>query len=88
MESGKKGDKMNKKLEYHYDKDADVMYLSIDKPQPAFTMKIAEDFILRLHPKSREVVGITIIDFSQHFSLSEFGSKVHKQVFIPSFIDA
>lgn len=35
---------MNKIIEYHYDKEADVMYLSIDKPQPAFTMKIAEDF--------------------------------------------
>jgi len=79
---------MSKKIEYNYDKEADVMYLSLGRPQSAFTLKIAEDFILRLHPKTREVVGITIIDFSQHFSLSEFGSKEFNQVSIPDAIEA
>lgn len=58
---------MRKKVQFHYDREADVLYLSVGKPQQAKTVEMGEDFILRLHPKTAEVVGITIIDFSRHF---------------------
>jgi uncharacterized protein YuzE len=58
---------MQKEVQFHYDREADVLYLSVGKPQRAKTIEIGEDFVLRLHPKSRQVVGMTIINFSKHF---------------------
>lgn len=58
---------MRKEVQFHYDREADVLYLSVGKPQRAKTVEMGEDFILRLHPKTGQVVGITIIDFSRHF---------------------
>jgi uncharacterized protein YuzE len=58
---------MRKEVQFHYDREADVLYLSIGKPQKAKTIEIGEDFVLRLHPKSGQVVGVTIINFSRHF---------------------
>ncbi len=58
---------MRREVHFHYDREADVLYLSVGKPQRAKTLEMGEDFILRLHPKTAQVVGITIIDFSRHF---------------------
>ena len=58
---------MRKQVQFHYDREADVLYLSVGSPQRAKTVEIGEDFILRLHPKTAEVVGLTIISFSKHF---------------------
>ena len=58
---------MRNEVQFHYDHEADVLYLSIGKPQRAKTIEIGEDFVLRMHPKSKRVVGMTIINFSKHF---------------------
>jgi uncharacterized protein YuzE len=58
---------MRKAVQFHYDREADVLYLSVGKPQRAKTIEMGEDFVLRLHPKTGEVVGMTIIDFTKHF---------------------
>ena len=58
---------MRNEVQFHYDREADVLYLSVGKPQKAKTIEIGEDFVLRLHPKSGQVVGMTIINFSKHF---------------------
>jgi uncharacterized protein YuzE len=58
---------MRKEFHFHYDGEADVLYLSVGRPQRAKTVEMTEDFILRLHPKTAKVVGMTIIDFSKHF---------------------
>lgn len=57
-----------KKLRYHYDREADVMYFYFDRPQRAKTVELDDDFILRLDPTTTEVVGMTVISFSCHFS--------------------
>jgi uncharacterized protein YuzE len=58
---------MRKKIQFHYDREADVLYLSVGRPQRAKTVEMGEDFILRLHPKTAVVVGMTIVGFSKHF---------------------
>ena len=58
---------MRKEVQFHYDREADVLYLSVGKPQRAKTVEMGEDFVLRLHPKTAEVVGVTIVNFSKHF---------------------
>lgn len=56
-------------IEFHYDKEADVMYFSLGMPKKAKTLEITDDFVLRLDPETQEVVGLTIVDFSKHFSV-------------------
>ena len=58
---------MRKEVQFQYDMKADVLYLSVGKPRKAKTVELTEDFILRLQPKTAQVIGITIVDFSKHF---------------------
>jgi len=48
-------------INWDYDEDADVLYLSIGEPRPAVGVDIGEGLILRYDEAAREVVGITMI---------------------------
>ena len=50
-------------IEWNYDAEADVLYLSIGKPRVAEGVDIGEGIIVRVDSKTKEIVGITIIDF-------------------------
>ena len=51
------------------------MYLFKGKPRRGKTAEIGEDFVLRLDPRTGEVVGLTIIDFSRHFPAFRSGGR-------------
>jgi|GEM_PF-1343804 len=61
---------MNRKeLMFGYDREVDVLYISLGKPEKGMQyIELNSNLILRLDPKSKEIVGITIIDFSKQFS--------------------
>ncbi|NUM77086.1 DUF2283 domain-containing protein [candidate division KSB1 bacterium] len=48
-------------VDWDYDEDADVLYLSLGKPQHALGIDIGEGVVLRYDATSQEVVGITLI---------------------------
>lgn len=48
-------------LNWEYDEEADVLYISVGEPQTAVGMDIGEGVIVRYNEKKNEVVGITII---------------------------
>jgi uncharacterized protein YuzE len=48
-------------INWDYDEEADVLYLSIGEPQPAVGMDIGEGVILRYDEAHKEVVGLTLI---------------------------
>jgi uncharacterized protein YuzE len=50
-----------------YDQEADVLYASLGSPQPAVSDEVGEDLLLRYCPPSRDVVGITIVNFRRHY---------------------
>jgi uncharacterized protein YuzE len=58
---------LGKPLRLNYDEEADVLYASIDKPQPAVSLEIETDILLRYVPPGNEVVGVTLISFQEHF---------------------
>jgi uncharacterized protein YuzE len=58
---------LGKPLRLNYDEEADVLYASIDKPQPAISVEIEADMLLRYIPPGNEVVGVTLISFLEHF---------------------
>ena len=48
-------------LNWEYDEEADVLYISVGKPRPALGADIGEGVIVRWDEQKREVVGLTII---------------------------
>jgi uncharacterized protein YuzE len=52
-------------IEYSYDEEADVLYLSFGPPRPAVGMDIGEGTILRYDEREKIIVGITIIGVGQ-----------------------
>ena len=66
-----------KELMFGYDKEVDVLYISLGRPEKGMQyIELNSNLILRVDPKSKEIVGITIIDFSKQFSGERYFSKV------------
>lgn len=48
-------------IDWDYDEEADVLYLSVGEPRPAIGVDIGEGVVARYDETNREVVGITLI---------------------------
>lgn len=49
------------RLDWDYDEDADVLYVSIGRPKKATGVDIGQGVIVRYDEKRKEVVGVTIM---------------------------
>ena len=56
------------RLSFSYDKDADTLYVSVGNPKAAVGELLDNGVIVRRNPKTQEVVGFTILDFTHHFA--------------------
>ena len=52
-------------LIYTYDKKRAVPYVPVDSPQEAISRKVQPGIFVPLHPRSRKVVGHTLMDFQR-----------------------
>lgn len=50
-------------LNWEYDEEADVLYISVGEPRPAIGTDIGEGVIVRYDEKEKTIVGLTIIGF-------------------------
>jgi uncharacterized protein YuzE len=50
-------------LNWEYDEEADVLYISVGKPRTAVGVDIGEGVVVRFDDKQKEVVGITVLGF-------------------------
>lgn len=79
-------------LNWEYDEEADVLYVSVGEPLPALGVDIGEGVILRYDEKKSEVVGLTVIgvkarllkelereSFSSHSVAEERGKYKNKK---------
>ena len=55
------------RLKIVYDQEADVLYVTKGTPEHTDYVEYTEDVILRFHPETKQLVGFTLIDFSEHF---------------------
>lgn len=53
------------RLDWDYDAEADVLYLSFGEPQAALGVDIGEGVVVRYDNVSNEVVGLTIVGLKQ-----------------------
>ena len=51
-------------MQLAYDRDADVLYLSVGEPRPAVSREIGDDLLLRVDAKTGEIVGLTVLNLS------------------------
>ena len=56
------------KLIIGYDREADVAYLSFGKPRPSVSEELDAHVLVRRDPKTNEVRGVTITEFSRYFA--------------------
>ena len=61
MESLNISEKKNN-INWDYDADADVLYISFGNPKNAESVDIGEGTIIRMEPDSKEIIGITILN--------------------------
>jgi len=52
-------------LNWDYDEDADVLYISIGLPRKALGVDIGEGVIIRYLEETREVVGLTVLGMKE-----------------------
>ncbi len=50
-----------------YDREADVVYISFGKPRKAVSEEIDPYVVVRRDPKTKEILGITITNFTKYF---------------------
>ena len=55
-----------------YDSEADVLYVTRGTPEYTDYIEHSDNVILRLDPDTKRLVGVTVIDFSQHFGKADF----------------
>lgn len=55
-------------VEYHYDREADVLYISFGPPAPAVSVVIEDWFIIRVTPGTPRLCGFTLAGFKRLFS--------------------
>lgn len=61
MEAIKVIPEKKKKIDWDYDEEADVLYLSFEKPRPSIGVDMGEGVILRYDEEKGEITGLTII---------------------------
>ena len=49
---------MEKKLKFFFDKKGDVLDIAIGKPTEAISREIGNDVIIRIDPKTKEIIVI------------------------------
>lgn len=58
---------MEQGLTFFYDKEGDVLDMSIGEPREAVSEEISEDFFVRKDPKTDEIVGFMVLNFEKRF---------------------
>lgn len=54
----------SKRLIISYKSRTDVLYISIGKPRPGYCEDKGKGFLVRIDPKTKEIIGFTIVDFT------------------------
>ncbi len=67
---------MDGKLMFFFDKEGDVLDISLGKPKKARSKEIGNDIVVRIDPKTDEIVGFTILNFEKRFEKLKKEEKI------------
>jgi len=54
-------------LKFFFDKQGDVLDISIGEPKGAISNEMSNDIVMRINPKTNKIVGFTILNFENRF---------------------
>jgi len=57
-----------KRMKIFYDRKGDILYISIGSPREAISRETGNDILIRIDPITEEIVGFTILNFTERFS--------------------
>jgi len=66
-------------MQLSYDREADVLYLSIGAPRPAVSREVGDDVLLRVDPDTGAVVGLTVLNLSTRNDLDSLPVAIDLQ---------
>ena len=58
---------MAKKMIFSYDKEGDVLDISLGKVKMAISKEISEDFFIRVDRSTQKIVGFMMLNFEKRF---------------------
>ena len=61
-------------LDWEYDEEGDVLYISVGEPQKALGIDIGEGVVVRYREDAKEIVGLTILGVKERL-LSAVSSR-------------
>lgn len=59
---------MDQVTTFFYDKEGDVLYITIGEPQVAVSREMDNDVLVRIQPDTGKIVGMTVLNFASRFS--------------------
>ncbi len=63
-------------LNFDFDREADVLYVSLGRPRRAISREVGDDVLVRFDLKTNRVVGFTILNFGKWFAHHKRGRIV------------
>lgn len=66
-------------LDYDYDEEADVLYMSLGSPRPAVGVELGGGAVLMIDEATDEIVGLTVLGVRRQLerALAEDGAPAH-----------
>lgn len=58
------------KMKFFYDREGDILDISLGEPEKATSKEIGDDTIIRISERD-EIVGVTILNFEKRFEKSD-----------------
>lgn len=55
------------RLKFFFDKKGDALDIAIGKHEKAISRELENDIVVRIDPKTKEIVGFTILNFEKRF---------------------
>ena len=62
---------MDAEMSVSYDRQSDVLYLSYGENREAISEENEDGVLVRRDPRSNEILGFTVVDFSRRFAQSD-----------------
>jgi len=58
---------MAERMSFFFDREADILYVSIGKRCSAISKESGDDVLVRINPRTQKVVGFTILNLTTRF---------------------
>ena len=67
---------MSGKLRFMFDEKGDILDIAIGRPKKAVSRDLGDDILIRINPKTKKVMGFTILNFRKRFKNTKSTEKI------------